>query len=232
MKIFRKIFLLFFVLCTGSMISFPVEKSTSTVGIGGFSIGYMKINNSELNIVLKKYGYPELKDSMFLFGGGGIAVTNGDFQWGGKGFGGEHSEAKGDRYIRMSYGTGGFMPGPAYAWENSFIGIAITIGGIGFDMKLSRKPQKFPSGEEILDDPAILSTGHIVGGGLTVGIGLNAYYYNNNGAALGVSFGKIFLPGYKWKSDNGTVLPDLPAPKSARYMTLDIFFGGNTDKLQ
>jgi hypothetical protein len=202
-----------------------VEKSTAAVGMGGLIIGRLKLDVGDLNSMLTKYGYPEIPQKLFLFGGCGYGIVDGTQIMGGYGFIGGFNKGLGNRFISLGYGGGGFASGLGYNTRETFVGIMLTIGGFGMDLKLTKRPEKLSSAEEILDEPSVTSTSHINGGALYISLGVIANYRTGN-SIIGMNFGKMFFPGFKWKTELGTELLDLPAIKSARYCFLDLLWGG------
>jgi hypothetical protein len=206
-------------------------------GAGGFMIGVVWIDLSELNDTLSAAGYEELDTAMTLLGGQALAVFPSGFVVGGHGAAILAPSADGPDSFRASFSGGYGMADFGFAFLHTRALLLTLTGGIGgYGMGLHISERRAFAFDDVLEDPR-RSTSLNVGGllvGLTLGFdgrvpigdvdekGMRPFF------SLGVRAGGMYGPPMsEWSLEDGSESPGGPnTTLSAAYVALVLSFGG------
>jgi hypothetical protein len=206
-------------------------------GAGGFMIGIVWIDLSELNDALKAAGYEELDTAMTLLGGQALAVFPSGFVVGGHGAAILAPSADGPDSFRASFSGGYGMADLGFAFLHTRALLLTLTGGIGgYGMGLHISERRAFAFDDVLENPR-RSTSLNVGGllvGLTLGFdgrvpigdvdekGMRPFF------SLGVRAGGMYGPPMsEWSLDDRSESPGGPnTTLSAAYVALVLSFGG------
>jgi hypothetical protein len=213
------------------------RKHDGVEGAGGFMIGIVWIDLSELNDALSAAGYEELDTAMTLLGGQAHAIFPSGFVVGGHGAAILAPSAGGPEGFRASFDGGFGMADFGFAFLHTRAFLITLTGGIGgYGMGLHISEHRAFAFDDILDNPrrsASLSVGGLLVG-LTLGFdgrvpigqvdeeGMRPFF------SLGVRAGGMYGPPIsEWSLDDGNESPGGPSSTlSGAYVALVLSFGG------
>lgn len=122
---------------------------------GGFSLGWLRMDMSGLNDILKAEGFADLSNNIILTGWGGTVGNKVSHRLGGFGTGGSLSASSGDKETEFEVGYGGFLyERGVYDEEEIDVAVGGMLGAGGMELTLtSSQPENF-SGivEDVADE--------------------------------------------------------------------------------
>ncbi|MFO8033626.1 MAG: hypothetical protein R6U88_00515, partial [Candidatus Bipolaricaulota bacterium] len=112
------------------LVAFGVAAQDEGFGLGGVMMGMVRLDLTELNAVLDRANYPELRREMLVIGGGGGGGVTRGAAFGGIGFSGTTDAIEGQRRASLTFSFGGMtMERVGRLEERALLGIGGVIGG-------------------------------------------------------------------------------------------------------
>lgn len=205
-------------------------------GFGGFSVGSIYIDNSEINDLIGNYGFDKFDDNFATFGGGGFGRVGSHFLIGGSGFGIPETSVENDSITATLSGGGGFFEMGYIVYQKKGYSFApiLGIGGSGLSISLKPKREDGVTFEDLLLNPkrgVDLDTGN-----LSMKFSLmNMFMFNasekdgeifNIGASLQI--GTIYhLSDDGWSADMAEISGGPERDKLNYFLELSIYFGSS-----
>lgn len=188
------------------LVAVPAMAEMDYNGNSGFTLGYLFLNNAELQDVIVAAGYPAMPNGMLVYGGTTIMGYRNGLRWGGFGYGGDVSE-KGvdDKLTKLSFSLGGANLDYGLVLSDKLdVAVGGLLGGGGYDLTLRG---------HALTDPADGNTIHLTNSFFVIGPRATVSYKATSWLAVEGMAGYLYGIGRKSWTDvdlKNTVIPAMP----------------------
>ncbi|MCX8056554.1 MAG: hypothetical protein N3F03_02955 [Ignavibacteria bacterium] len=187
---------------------------------GGVHFGVVNPSLHDLNNEFKKFDLPEMKNPIFVFGGGG-GISIGGIRVGGLGYGGSTEEEKirtiyGTSYntkVKMEYGVGyGIIGYEVYHSKKFSANFDLGIGGGDINLLISDRTSDFNLWDETLVIPVGINniTRKITYSFFSLQPSLTFEYIYGNFLKFLISGGYNFIISDDWSKDDDLELIKVP----------------------
>lgn len=196
----------FFVCLLVFLIAVPVMAEMDYTGNSGFTLGYLFLNNDELQDVIANAGYPAMPDGMLIYGGTTLMGYRDGLRWGGFGYGGELTEKGGnDRLTRLTFSLGGANLDYGFVLSDKLdIALGGLLGGGSYELTLRGNA---------LSDPAQGNVIHLTNSYFVLGPRATVSYQATSWLAIEGLVGYLYGIGSKQWTDvdlKTSVIPGMP----------------------